>query len=108
VSHSLGKGVVVWVGDGVPEYPGRLSIVIGLSLTVFAVLRLVTTRADGRTYKIGLTKGGNFIGRQKQNFALKLTTGLYSKSLLPTTVVKNRQRSDSVTVAAPEFFFWES
>ena len=49
MSHSLGKGVVVWVGDGVPEYPGRLSIVTGLSLTVFAVLRLVTTRTDGRT-----------------------------------------------------------
>ena len=34
---------------------------IGLSLTVFAVLRLVT---DGRTDGIDLAKGGNFIGLQ--------------------------------------------
>ena len=39
-------------------------VTVGLSLTVFAVLRLVTDSTHGRTDEIDLAKGGNFIGCQ--------------------------------------------
>jgi len=63
--HQFGERGVVGSENGSLSSPVvtayRLPIVtIGLSLTVFAVLRLVTNRrTDGQT-----AKGGNFVGRQ--------------------------------------------
>jgi len=43
-------------------------------------------RTDRRTDGNGLAKGGNFIGRETVELALKLTIGSYSKALLPYSV----------------------
>ena len=63
-SKFWGKGTVVGLTMGsLSKSPVVTSyrLPIGLSLTVFAVLRLVT---DGQTDGIGLAKGSNFIGHQ--------------------------------------------
>jgi len=57
-------------------------LLIGLSLTVVAVLRLVT---DGRTvdrrHGIGLAKGGNFIGRQTVELCTEIDDWFIQQSI---------------------------
>jgi len=77
----------------VTSYP----LSIGLSLTVFAVLRLVTDRrTEGRTDGIGLAKGGNFIGRQTLELCTEIYHWFIQQSIATVRVVKNGQRSDFV------------
>jgi len=63
INNYCGKAAVVGLkmGSLISPVVTAYRFPIGLSLTVFAVLRLVT---DGRTDGIGLAKGGNFVGRQ--------------------------------------------